>query len=86
MAGKRLRLTVHASPAGLIRGIVAQPEGKVTAHLVPTAGTMISELDEHGFTVDTDREVLARLADRYEVDTVPARSRLVEREQDTKET
>lgn len=79
MAKDKLRLTVHAAPNGLIRGIVAQPDGKISANLVPEAGTFVSELADHEIAQDTDREQLFRLAEQYSVETVPARSKLVDR-------
>lgn len=79
-----MRLFAHVYRGGSIGGFVVQPEGEVTAMLVPEAGAEMREIAEHDFE-DTDLaaldlERLAKLRDDYTVELTPSPPRLVRRQ------
>jgi hypothetical protein len=72
-----MRLTVHSLADGSIRDVVLQPDGEIRVNLVPEPGMTVSDITDHDFHGDVDREKLARLHEDYKVEVAPAKGKLV---------
>lgn len=77
MAKERLRLTAHSLSDGTIAGFVVQPEGEVTAMLMPEPGVMVSEIEDHDLAGPIDVERLDNLRRRNNVELTPEKGKLV---------
>ena len=76
-----MRVTAHVGPDGSIRGLVIQPEGNVTAMMMPEPGDQIVELPEHGLGETFDIEKVEALRNDYKVTVTPPRGDLIRRKQ-----
>ena len=73
---KRMRLTAHTRLDGSILGVVIQPEGKVSANLIPEPGVQVAEIPDHKFHGKFDHDQIRTLSEKYRVDVTPATGKL----------
>jgi hypothetical protein len=80
IGGQRMKLFAHVRTDGRIHGLVAIPEGKLSAMLLPAPGVQVCEIEDHGLkgnVVDLDK--LSKLHAAHTVTVTPARGKLVRR-------
>ena len=76
-----MKLYAHVGPDGSIEGLVAGPEGEHFAGIVPSPGTQVCEIQNHGLKGDSaELDQLAKLLDTHAVAVTPAYGKLVHRE------
>lgn len=73
---RRMRLTAHTRLDGSIHGIVIQPEGEVSANLIPEPGVQVADIPDHKFHGGFDHEQIRTLSEEYRVDVTPATGKL----------
>ena len=75
-----MRLIAHVGADGRIRGVVATPEGKRSAMLMPAPGEQVCEIEGHDIKSETvDLADLSKLLEEHTVMVTAARGKLVRR-------
>lgn len=75
-----MKLYAHIGLDGSIEGLVAVPEGQVSAGLMPSPGIQVCEIQNHdikGDTVELDK--LEKLLEKNTLEVTPAQGKLVRR-------
>ena len=77
-----MKLYAHVESDGNIQGLVAIPEGQVSAMLMPTQGVVVCEIKDHGIKgKEVDLNQLEHLLRENKVDVTPAKGKLMRRKE-----
>ncbi|MDO6516694.1 hypothetical protein [Zobellia uliginosa] len=68
MEKRKNRITVHATENGKIKATIIQPEGKMRAQLVASAGTYAVEITDHKFHGTVKPEIFMEFNKNFKVE------------------
>ncbi|CAZ98444.1 hypothetical protein Q4603_09400 [Zobellia galactanivorans] len=68
MEKRKNRITVHATENGKIKATIIQPEGKMRAQLVSSAGTYTVEITDHKFHGTVKPEIFMEFNKNFKVE------------------
>jgi len=75
-----MKLYAHVELDGSIHGLIALPEGEVTAMLTPDQGVTVCEIKDHGIKgEEINLNELEHLLKENSVEITPAKGKLVRR-------